>query len=55
MLNASITFFILGIISFALGASGVANLSVEIGRILLIVFLILSVLSFFIGRRPPRN
>lgn len=46
MLRAAITFFILGLISMVLGASGVAGLSIEIGKILLTVFLIFAVISF---------
>ncbi|QDK38852.1 DUF1328 domain-containing protein [Bdellovibrio sp. NC01] len=57
MLRAAIAFFILAIVAFVLGANGVAGLSVEIGRMLLIVFLVLAVISFFIdliGRRGHR-
>lgn len=50
MINASIGFFALGIIAFILGANGVAGLSLEIGRLLLIGFVLLSVFSFFINR-----
>ena len=49
MLRAAIAFFILAIVAFVLGANGVADLSMEIGRILLIVFLVLAVISFFIN------
>lgn len=57
MLRAAIAFFVLAIVAFVLGANGVAGLSMEVGRILLIVFLVLAVISFFvnmIGRRGPR-
>lgn len=46
MLRAAITFFILGLVSMVLGASGVAGLSIEIGKTLLAVFLIFAVISF---------
>ena len=46
MIRAAITFFILAIIAYFLGMSGVAGLSIEIGRILLFVFLVLAVISF---------
>ena len=56
MLNAAIAFFIIAIIAFVLGATGVAGMSMEIGRLLLIVFLVLAVVSFVInllrGRKP---
>ncbi len=57
MLRAAIAFFILAIVAFVLGANGVAGISMEVGRLLLIVFLVLAVISFFvnlIGRRGPR-
>lgn len=46
MLRAAVMFFILGLISILMGANGFAGMSIEIGRILLIAFLILAVLSF---------
>jgi uncharacterized membrane protein YtjA (UPF0391 family) len=46
MLRAAISFFVLGLIAFLLGANGIAGLSIEIGRMLLVVFLILAVISF---------
>ena len=51
MLRASIAFFVLAIVSMLLGMNGIAGLSVEIGKMLLIVFLVLAVHSFFLGRR----
>ncbi|MNL61603.1 hypothetical protein D3C87_1855490 [compost metagenome] len=56
MLNAAIAFFVIALVAFVLGATGVAGLSMEIGRLLLIVFLVLAVISFVInllrGRKP---
>jgi uncharacterized membrane protein YtjA (UPF0391 family) len=46
MLRAAIIFFIIGIVAMALGAGNVAGLSLEAGKILLTVFLILAVVSF---------
>lgn len=46
MLRAAIGFFVLAIVAILLGASGVAGLSMDIGKTLLVVFLILAVLSF---------
>ena len=57
MLNAALAFFVLALVSFVLGASGIAGLSMEIGRMLLMVFLALAVISFVInllrGRGGP--
>ncbi len=46
MLRAAIAFFVIGLLAYALGAGGVAGLSVDLGKTLLIVFLVLAVLSF---------
>jgi uncharacterized membrane protein YtjA (UPF0391 family) len=45
MLHYAVLFFILAIISLALGFYGIAGLSVEIGWILLVVFVVLSIVS----------
>lgn len=49
MVRAAIAFFVLALIAFVLGATGIAGLSMEIGRILLIVFLVLAVISFLVS------
>ena len=49
MLRAALAFFVLGIIAIILGAGNVAGLSIEIGKTLLMVFLILAVISFLVG------
>ncbi|KYG66935.1 hypothetical protein AZI86_07880 [Bdellovibrio bacteriovorus] len=60
MLRAAIAFFVLAIVAFIFGASGIAGMSMEIGRILLFVFLVLAVISFVInlvstrGSRGPK-
>lgn len=46
MLRAAIAFFVLGLLSMLLGASGVAGLSIDIGKMLLAIFLVLAVISF---------
>ena len=55
MLRAAIAFFVLGLVAILLGANGVGGLSVDIGKTLLFVFLILSVISFIaslvVGRK----
>lgn len=56
MLRAAIGFFVLGLVAILLGANGVGGLSVDIGKTLLFVFLILSIISFVAslvtGRKP---
>jgi len=55
MLRAAIAFFVLGLVSILFGLYGIAGLSLEIGRTLLFVFLVLAVISFVVnlisGRR----
>lgn len=46
MLRAAIAFFVLGLLSMLLGASGIAGLSIDIGKMLLAIFLVLAVISF---------
>jgi uncharacterized membrane protein YtjA (UPF0391 family) len=46
MLRAAIAFFVLALIAMVLGASGFAGVSMEIGRTLLFVFLVLAAISF---------
>ncbi len=56
MLNAAITFFVIGLVAYLLGAGGIAGLSVSIGQTLLVVFLVLAVISFLFslvsGKKP---
>jgi uncharacterized membrane protein YtjA (UPF0391 family) len=49
MLRAAIAFFILGLLAVALGATGIAGLSIEIGKTLLYVFLVLAIISFVVS------
>jgi len=58
MLRAALAFFVLALVALLLGASGFAGLSMEIGRILLVAFLILAAISFVVGLvngRSPKN
>ncbi len=58
MLRAAIGFFVLALVAILLGASGIAGVSMEIGRMLLFVFLILAVISFvvsLVSGRGPRT
>ena len=56
MVRAAIAFFVLALIAYVLGANGVAGVSMEIGQLLLFVFLALAVVSFIYamvtGRTP---
>lgn len=49
MLRAALGFFVIALVAVVLGASGVAGMSMEIGRALLVIFLILAVISFVAG------
>jgi uncharacterized membrane protein YtjA (UPF0391 family) len=49
MLRASIVFFVLGLLAYFFGAYGFAGVSVDIGKLLLVVFLIFSLISFIGG------
>lgn len=55
MLRAAIAFFVLALVAMIFGATGFAGVSMEIGRMLLVVFLVLAAISFVIslvgGRR----
>ncbi len=58
MLRAAVAFFVLALVAMLLGASGFAGFSMEIGRMLLFVFMILAVISFvasLVGGRSPRS
>lgn len=58
MLRAAIAFFILGLIAILFGANGIAGLSMDAGKLLLAVFVVLAVVSLVFnavsGRKPPR-
>ncbi len=49
MLRAALLFFVLGLVAMLLGATGVAGLSLEVGKIVLYVFLALTVISLVVG------
>jgi uncharacterized membrane protein YtjA (UPF0391 family) len=46
MLRAAIAFFVLALVAILFGATGFAGVSMEIGRTLLLVFLVLAGISF---------
>jgi uncharacterized membrane protein YtjA (UPF0391 family) len=49
MFRAAVAFFVLALLAILFGASGIAGVSIEIGRLLLFVFLVLSAISFVVG------
>ena len=49
MLRAAITFFILGLVAYLFGAYGFAGVSIEVGKLLLVVFLVFALVSFLAG------
>ncbi|AZZ38341.1 DUF1328 domain-containing protein [Bdellovibrio sp. qaytius] len=58
MVRAAIAFFIIALVAFLLGAGGVAGMSMDIGKTLLMVFLVLAVISFVISLvtgKSPKN
>lgn len=55
MLRASIIFFVLGLFSLVLGLNSFAGLSIDIGKILLFIFCLLSVVSFLLGRSGRKS
>lgn len=55
MLPAAIAFLALGLLSILLSVNSVGGMSLDAGKVLLVVFVILSVISFFAslaGRKP---
>jgi uncharacterized membrane protein YtjA (UPF0391 family) len=55
MIRAAISFFIIALVAYFLGANGIAGLSIEVGKILLFVFLALSVISFLVVAVTGKN
>lgn len=49
MLRAAITFFVLALLGILFGATGFAGISMDIGKALLGVFLVLAVISFVVS------
>ena len=57
MLRTAITFFVLALVAMLLGVYNIAGISMEIGRLLLGVFLVLAIISYVVsimGGRPKR-
>jgi len=49
LVGVAITFFIIAIVAYVLGARGVAGMSAGIGRTLLFVFLVLFVITLIVS------
>jgi uncharacterized membrane protein YtjA (UPF0391 family) len=48
MIRAAIGFFLIGLLAFTLGAYNIAGLSIELGKMLLLVFIVLAIISFLV-------
>ena len=46
MVRAAIGFFVLAILAYIFGANGIAGVSMEIGKSLIAIFVILAILAF---------
>ena len=53
MINLAVTFLVIAIIAALLGFSGIAGTATQIAWILFVVGLILALVFYVIGRRPP--
>jgi uncharacterized membrane protein YtjA (UPF0391 family) len=49
LIGLAVFFLILALVAFVFGARGIAGLSMEIAKLLVIVFVVLAVLVFFVG------
>lgn len=49
MVRAAIAFFVLALVAFIFGANGIAGISMDMGKILLGVFLVISVISIIVA------
>lgn len=55
MLRAAVIFFVIALVAMIFGATGFAGVSMEIGRLLLFIFLFLAVVSFVVSLVSGRN
>ncbi|MCO6426877.1 DUF1328 domain-containing protein [Nitrosomonas communis] len=53
MLNLAMVFLVIAIIAGLLGITGVMSIAIEMAWILFVVGLILAILFWVIGKRPP--
>ena len=55
MIRAAITFFVIGLIAILFGAYNIAGVSIEVGKVLLFVFLALALLSLLVSVATGRR
>jgi len=55
MLRAAVGFFVLGLLALVLGLGNVAGFSLEIGKMLLYVFVVLAIVSAVVGLVTGRS
>lgn len=53
MINLAITFLVIAIIAALLGVTGVAGMAMEMAWILFVIGIILAIVFWVLGRRPP--
>ncbi|MBC7753150.1 MAG: DUF1328 domain-containing protein [Moraxellaceae bacterium] len=49
MLRAAIAFFVIGLLALLFGAVGIAGISLEIGKTILGIFVVLAVISYVVS------
>ena len=49
MLRAAIAFFVIGLLALLFGAMGIAGISLEIGKTILGIFVVLAVISYVVS------
>lgn len=55
MVRAAIGFFVLAILAYIFGANGIAGVSMEIGKSLIAIFVILAILAFVMSMFTNRK
>jgi uncharacterized membrane protein YtjA (UPF0391 family) len=53
MLSCAVTFLVIGLIAALFGFTGIAGTAVNIAWILAVIGIILAIVFFVMGRRPP--
>jgi uncharacterized membrane protein YtjA (UPF0391 family) len=53
MINLAITFLVIAIIAALLGITGVAGIAMEMAWILFVIGVVLAIVFWVMGRRPP--
>lgn len=55
MIRAAVVFFVLALVALLFGLNGVAGLSMEIGKIIVLVFIAISALTFIAALAATRT